>query len=100
MGIHDLIHFDFMDPPPVQTLISAMEQLYALEALDEEGLLTPFGRKMAEFPMEPMLSKMLIKSVDMQCSEQMLTIVAMLQTPNVFYRPKEEEEKGVKESLL
>ena len=39
MGINDLINFDFMDPPPIQTLISAMEQLYTLGALDDEGLL-------------------------------------------------------------
>ena len=34
-----------MDPPPVQTLITALESLYALGALDEEGLLTRLGRK-------------------------------------------------------
>jgi hypothetical protein len=28
MGINDLIGFDFMDPPPIQTLIGAMENLY------------------------------------------------------------------------
>ncbi len=59
MGINDLINFDFMDPPPVQTLIAALETLYALSALDDEGLLTRLGRKMAEFPLEPQLSKML-----------------------------------------
>lgn len=53
MGINDLINFDFMDPPPVQTLIAAMEQLYTLGALDDEGLLTRVGRMMAEFPIEP-----------------------------------------------
>lgn len=53
MGINDLINFDFMDPPPIQTLISALEMLYALSALDEEGLLSKLGRKMAEFPLEP-----------------------------------------------
>ena len=53
MGINDLINFDFMDPPPIQTLISAMEQLYTLGALDDEGLLTKLGRLMAEFPLEP-----------------------------------------------
>ena len=36
MGVNDIISFDFMDPPPVQTLINAMETLYALGALDEE----------------------------------------------------------------
>jgi len=45
MGINDLLAFDFMDSPPMQTLISAMEQLHALSALDDEGLLTRFGRR-------------------------------------------------------
>ena len=45
MGINDLVSFDFMDPPPMQTLISAMEQLHALSALDDEGLLTRLGRR-------------------------------------------------------
>ena len=40
MGINDLLAFDFMDPPPMETLISAMQSLYHLSALDEEGLLT------------------------------------------------------------
>ena len=53
MGINDLINFDFMDPPPIQTLIAAMESLYTLSALDDEGLLTKLGRMMAEFPIEP-----------------------------------------------
>lgn len=53
MGINDLINFDFMDPPPIQTLITAMESLYTLGALDDEGLLTKLGRLMAEFPLEP-----------------------------------------------
>jgi len=45
MGINDLLTFDFMDAPPMQTLVSAMEQLHALSALDDEGLLTRLGRR-------------------------------------------------------
>jgi len=40
MGINDIINFDFMDPPPLQTIISALEMLHALGALDDDGLLT------------------------------------------------------------
>jgi ATP-dependent RNA helicase DHX8/PRP22 len=58
MGINDLLSFDFMDPPPAATLVAAMEILYALSALDDEGLLTRLGRKMAEFPLDPPLAKM------------------------------------------
>ena len=46
---------------------------------------------MAEFPLEPNLSKMLIMSVHLQCSDEILTIVSMLSVQNVFYRPKEKQ---------
>jgi len=50
---------------------------------------------MADFPMEPQLAKMLIVSVDYQCSEEILTIVAMLTgAQNVFYRPKEKQAQA------
>lgn len=94
MGINDLLGFDFMDAPPVQTLITALEMLYALGALDEEGLLTRLGRKMAEFPLEPQLSKILIASVDLGCAEEILTVVAMLSVEQIFYRPKEKQAQA------
>mmetsp|Transcript_15866 Transcript_15866/g.35547 ORF Transcript_15866/g.35547 Transcript_15866/m.35547 type:complete len:1098 (-) Transcript_15866:65-3358(-) len=91
MGITDMLSFDFMDPPPVQTMINAMENLWTLGALDDEGMMTKLGRKMAEFPMEPQLSKMLLTAVDLRCSEEIMTIVAMLSVQNVFYRPKDKQ---------
>ena len=94
MGINDLLGFDFMDPPPVATLVGALESLHALGALDEEGILTRLGRKMAEFPLEPNLSKMLILSVDLGCSEEILTITAMLSVENPFYRPKDKQAQA------
>ncbi|KAH8054172.1 ATP-dependent RNA helicase [Aureococcus anophagefferens] len=47
LGIHDLLHFDFMDPPPAEMLIRALEQLYALGALNDRGELTKLGRRVA-----------------------------------------------------
>jgi ATP-dependent RNA helicase DHX8/PRP22 len=94
MGINDLLHFDFMDPPPTNTMLTALEELYALSALDDEGLLTRLGRKMADFPMEPALAKVLIASVDTGCSDEMLSIVAMLSVQSVFYRPKEKQQQA------
>lgn len=46
---------------------------------------------MADFPMDPPLAKMLIKSVELGCSDEILTIVAMLSVENVFYRPKDKQ---------
>ncbi|KEI38626.1 uncharacterized protein L969DRAFT_473643 [Mixia osmundae IAM 14324] len=83
-----------MDPPPQQVLTNAMYQLWVLGALDNVGDLTPLGRKLSNFPMEPSLSKMLVTSVHYKCSSEMLTIVSMLSVPSVFYRPKEQLEES------
>lgn len=94
MGINDLLNFDFMDPPSVNTMITALEQLYQLGSLDNEGLLTRIGRKMADFPLDPALAKMLMFAVDLGCSEEVLTIVAMITAQNVFYRPKDKQTQA------
>ena len=90
LGINDLIHFDFLDPPPHETLVLALEQLYALGALNHMGELTKLGRRMAEFPCDPMMSKMILASEKYKCSEEILTIAAMLSNNSaIFYRPKD-----------
>lgn len=90
LGIHDLIHFDFMDPPPAETLIRALEQLYALGALNDKGELTKLGRRMAEFPVDPMMSKTLVASEQYGCVEEVISITAMLNIGgSLFYRPKD-----------
>ncbi|KAI5967139.1 PRP22 [Candida margitis] len=91
IGIKDVIHFEFMDPPSRNSLLTSLEDLYTLEALDDDGEITPLGRKMADFPMEPALAKTLIKSVDLNCTEEILTIVAMLSVQSIFYRPKDKQ---------
>ncbi|EOD26794.1 hypothetical protein EMIHUDRAFT_457294 [Emiliania huxleyi CCMP1516] len=90
LGINDLIHFDFMDPPPAETLIRALEQLYALGALNDRGELTKLGRRMAEFPMDPQASKTLLSAEPYGVVAEVLSICAMLQIgASIFYRPKE-----------
>jgi pre-mRNA-splicing factor ATP-dependent RNA helicase DHX16 len=86
----DLLSFDFLDPPPSETLILALEQLYALGALNHHGELTKMGRRMAEFPVDPMMAKMLLASEKYKCSEEVVTIAAMLSVNGaIFYRPKD-----------
>ncbi|BFZ12702.1 hypothetical protein BsWGS_15741 [Bradybaena similaris] len=92
LGVQDLLQFHFMDPPPEDNILNSMYQLWILGALDNTGALTSLGRNMVEFPLDPALSKMLIVSVDMGCSADVLTIVSMLSVPAIFYRPKGREE--------
>jgi pre-mRNA-splicing factor ATP-dependent RNA helicase DHX38/PRP16 len=94
LGVKDLLDFDFMDAPPQDTITTSLFDLWALGALDNIGDLTPLGRTMTAFPMDPSLAKLVITAVEYECSEEMLTIVAMLSVPSVFYRPKERQEES------
>ncbi|KAI9683650.1 MAG: hypothetical protein M1829_004955 [Trizodia sp. TS-e1964] len=92
LGINDLIDFDFMDPPPAETLIRALEQLYALGALNDQGELTKIGRQMAEFPTDPLLAKSILAADKYGCVEEVLSIIAMLgEASALFYRPKDKK---------
>ncbi|CAA7026587.1 unnamed protein product [Microthlaspi erraticum] len=92
LGIHDLINFDFMDPPPAEALVKALELLFALGALNKLGELTKAGRRMAEFPLDPMLSKMIVVSDKYKCSDEIISIAAMLSIGGtIFYRPKDKQ---------
>ena len=83
------VHFDFMDPPAPETLMRALELLNYLGALDDDGNLTQVGAVMAEFPLDPQLSKMLVAAPEFKCSNEILSIAAMLSVPSVFMRPRE-----------
>ena len=52
-GIKDLVRFDYVDAPAPETLMRALELLNFLAALDDDENLTPMGRMMSEFPLDP-----------------------------------------------
>jgi pre-mRNA-splicing factor ATP-dependent RNA helicase DHX15/PRP43 len=77
-GLQDLVRFDWCDPPAPETVMRALELLNYLGALDDGGNLTHLGSLMAEFPLDPQMSKMVVVSPDFRCSNEVLTIVSML----------------------
>ncbi|PSR90426.1 hypothetical protein PHLCEN_2v4915 [Hermanssonia centrifuga] len=94
LGIKDLVRFDYVDAPAPETLMRALELLNYLVALDDEGNLTPLGAIMAEFPLDPQMAKLLIISPEFMCSNEILTIVAMLSVPNVWLRPPNQRKEA------
>lgn len=62
----------------------ALELLNYLAALDDDGELTELGSMMAEFPLDPQLAKMVIASCDSNCSNEILSITAMLSGSFVY----------------
>ncbi|CAN8065037.1 unnamed protein product [Agarophyton chilense] len=94
LGIDDLVHFDFMDPPAPETMMRALELLNYLGALDDEGELTEFGGMMSEFPLDPESAAALIHSPEFNCSEEIVSIVAMISSAgNCFVRPRRQGKR-------
>lgn len=92
LGINDILNFDFLDSPPTDSLMKALELLYALGALNDRGELTKLGRQMAEFPTDPMLAKAILASDQYGCVDEVLSIVSMLgEAAALFYRPKDKK---------
>ncbi|KAF2483032.1 P-loop containing nucleoside triphosphate hydrolase protein [Neohortaea acidophila] len=87
LGVDDLVHFDLMDPPAPETLMRALEELNYLACLDDEGELTRLGQLASEFPLDPALAVMLISSPEFYCSNEILSLTALLSVPQLFVRP-------------
>eukprot|EP01138_Halocafeteria_seosinensis_P000732 gb/GECG01000749.1/.p1 GENE.gb/GECG01000749.1/~~gb/GECG01000749.1/.p1 ORF type:complete len:552 (+),score=72.31 gb/GECG01000749.1/:1-1656(+) len=85
LGVEDIAHFEYLDAPPPEGLIRSLETLYALGALNDNGHLTkPWGEYMADFPASPNIAAMLLRSLILGCSEEILTVAAMVSVRNVF----------------
>jgi ATP-dependent RNA helicase DDX35 len=81
LGITNVVRFDYLSPPPSSLVTRALDLLYSLGALDANARLSkPLGTRMAELPLEPMLSKALLNAAnpDFNCLSEMLSIAAMM----------------------
>ncbi|XP_050120554.1 probable pre-mRNA-splicing factor ATP-dependent RNA helicase DEAH4 [Malus sylvestris] len=91
----DILKFDFLDSPSSESLQDALKQLYLIDAIDENGLITRVGKTMAELPLEPSLSKTLMEANEYGCLSQALTVAAMLSAETTLLpgRSKSTEKK-------
>ena len=94
LGINNLLDFDFMDSPPHEILIKALEQLYALGALNSEGVLTQTGLKMIQYPIDPSLTKCIIASIKYNCLKEIITIVSMLSIGSSVYYDSSDDKNN------
>ncbi|XP_010915577.1 probable pre-mRNA-splicing factor ATP-dependent RNA helicase DEAH9 [Elaeis guineensis] len=85
LGIDNILGFDWLASPSPEAMIRALEVLYSLGILDEDAKLTsPTGFQVAEIPLDPMISKMILSADTFGCSEEIITIAAVLSVQSIW----------------
>ncbi|MED6145590.1 ATPdependent RNA helicase [Stylosanthes scabra] len=85
LGIDNILGFDWPASPSPEAMIRALEILYSLGVLDDDAKLTsPTGFQVAEIPLDPMISKMIIASNQFGCSEEIITVAAVLSIQSIW----------------
>ncbi|XP_008571671.1 PREDICTED: putative ATP-dependent RNA helicase DHX33 isoform X2 [Galeopterus variegatus] len=105
MKVPNVLTFDFMSKPSpdhIQAAVAQLDLLGALEHKDDQLTLTPIGRKMAAFPLEPKFAKTILLSPKFHCTEEILTIVSLLSVDSVLYNPpsRRDEVQGVRKKFI
>lgn len=91
LGMKDLANFDFMNKPSGESLEAALNELEALGAIKKSEKnksfydLTAIGKRMAQFPLEPKLSRCILAAEKLNCVEDVLKIVSVLSVDSIFH---------------
>ncbi|CAB4063134.1 DHX33 [Lepeophtheirus salmonis] len=97
-GVRDIRKFEFLQRPPPNAIEGAIRQLSLLGAFksDESQELTDIGIRLSKFPLDPKFAKAIISANELGCSEEVLTIVALLSSENIILTPPSNREECLK----
>ncbi|XP_060929170.1 probable ATP-dependent RNA helicase DHX40 [Limanda limanda] len=92
LGVHDVIRFPYLDCPEERFILEALKELYQFDAIDRRGRVTKLGELMVEFPLQPGLTRALLKAASLGCQDLLLPVAAMLSVENILIRPGHPEK--------
>jgi ATP-dependent RNA helicase DDX35 len=101
LGVDNIMSFDMLSSPSVNAMCFALEELFALGAIDEKGkLVLGVGDLMGEFPVEVKFAKMLMESVRLGCTEECITIAAVSQVQSIFHFARSGSQKRERDAAI
>lgn len=92
-----------LEPPTEDNIISAVNRLQDVGALDEEQHLTPLGHHLSALPVDVRIGKLMLFGAIFQCLDSVLTIAACLSHKSPFVSPfnkRTEAERRKREYAL
>jgi len=94
LRLGDVEDFPFLDAPNASAIAEGYRVLEELGALDEERNLTPLGKQLARFPLDPRIGRMILAGAEQRCLPEVLVIAAALNVQDVRERPRAAEQKA------
>ncbi|MBE6344331.1 MAG: ATP-dependent RNA helicase [Spirochaetaceae bacterium] len=93
LGITEFEQFDFISPPGHEGMISAIDTLHILGALEKDNTLSAMGKLMVEFPLMPRISRIIVEAILKypDVIEESLIAAAFLSAQSPFILPSGEE---------
>jgi ATP-dependent helicase HrpA len=92
LGLGDVERFPFLDPPAPRMIADGYQLLAELGAVDDSNALTPLGRRLARFPIDPRVARMILAAEREHCLAEILIIAAVLEVDDPRERPFERAE--------
>ncbi|AFP65250.1 pre-mRNA splicing facgtor ATP-dependent RNA helicase prp22-like protein (nucleomorph) [Chroomonas mesostigmatica CCMP1168] len=93
LGVEKIFDIDFIDNPPMINIVNSLQSLFGLGYIDKLGFLTNLGKIATLFPIDPCLTRILIKAFESYCEIEMSTIVSILSTK--FFISKKEKKQSM-----
>jgi ATP-dependent helicase HrpA len=94
LGLGDVEDFPFLDAPHPRSITEGYRVLEELGALDDERQLTQLGRRLARFPVDPRIGRMILAGADHGCLSEILVLSAALELQDPRERPRGAEQKA------
>lgn len=77
-GVRETQALKWLDPPPAAMFASARDLLARLDALNDDGRITPHGREMARLGVHPRLAHMLLRARELESLPLAADLAALL----------------------
>ena len=100
LGLSAVDAFPFVEPPSPRAIADGYQQLQELSAVDDERALTPLGRELARFPVDPRVGRMVLAARAAGCLAEVLVIASALSVPDPRDRPLAKQQAADQAHLL
>ncbi|SOD41647.1 ATP-dependent RNA helicase HrpA [Nitrosovibrio sp. Nv4] len=92
LKIGEVENFPFLEPPPTRMIADGYQLLAELGAVDDSNMLTSIGWRLAKFPIDPKIARMILAAKEENCLSEVLIITAALSVQDPRDRPFERQE--------